>query len=445
MKILRLFVVVALLLAAPAYAQQKLSFIRDAEIEDYLRTISHPIFEAAGIPPSSISFAMVQDPGLNAFVAGGMNIYVYTGLLEQAEDPLQLLGVLAHETGHISGGHLVRGRMAMEQASAQAVLAMILGVAAGIAGGNAEAGTAIIGGGQDLALRGFLAHSRVQESSADAAGMSFLDSARLPSSGLLQFMEKLKDQELLPTDRQVEYVRTHPLTQDRIDALQNHVAGSPYSKNAVPPGWTESHKRMQAKLLGFMDPMRALQKYDADDKTFAGRYARAVALFKRNQLGAALPVVDGLLVEEPQNAYLHELRGQMLFESSRVKEAVPSYARAVGLAPGSSLIRTSYAHALLESGDPGAIATAVEQLQESLRIEEKSPFTWRLLATAWGRQGHEGLSAYALAEEAVSGGNLKAAEAQVARAEKLLSANDPYRLRLLDLKASLKRAKNEDS
>jgi len=426
--------------SAVAQNGPKLSFIRDAEIEHYLHTISEPIFEAAGLAPNSVTFALVQADELNAFVAGGMNIYVFTGLLQQADDPLQLLGVIAHETGHIADGHLVRGRKSMEQASAQAILATIIGVAAGIASGDPRAGQAIIGGGQDVAIRGYLAHSREQEASADSAGMRFLDAARLSGEGLYQFMNKLKDQELLPTDRQVEYVRTHPLTQDRIEALRHHIDNAPPTRS-VPAEWTEMHARTRAKLLGFTDPLRAMQKYSADDKTFAARYARAIAQFKLNQLAVALPAVDALLAEEPKNAYLYELKAQMLFENSRVAESAPLYAKAATLAPDSALIRTAHAHALLES-DKGktALSTAVDELQESLRLEPKSPFTWRLLGTAWGRQGQEGLSAYALAEEAAANGDTKAALAQIGRAERLLPTDNPYRLKLLDLKASVERA-----
>jgi predicted Zn-dependent protease len=430
-----------------AQAGRDLSFIRDAEIEHYLHTISDPIFEAAGLNPKSVTFALVQADDLNAFVAGGMNIYIFTGLIQQADDPMQLLGVIAHETGHIADGHLVRGRKSMEQASAQAILATIIGVAAGIASGDPRAGQAIIGGGQSVAMRGFLAHSREQEAAADNAAMRYLDTARLSAKGLYEFMSKLKDQELLPADRQVEYVRTHPLTQDRIDALRHHIetaapAGPP------PAAWVEMHKRARAKLMGFINPLQALQKYSADDTSFAARYARAIAMFKRNQLSAALPAVDALLAEEPNNPYLYELKAQMLFENSRVAEAVPIYAKAVALAPESALIRTAYAHALLESGTANnakVLPIAVDQLRESLRIEPRSPFTWRLLGTAWGRQGNEGLSAYALAEEAAANGDTKGALEQIGRAERLLPTDSPYRLKLLDLKASVERADNSDS
>lgn len=424
-------------MAQPA---RQLSFIRDTEIENYLKDLAAPIMQAANIPADSVTLVIVNDNNLNAFVAGGMNIFFYTGLLQQSADAGQLIGVLAHETGHIAGGHLVRGRAAMEKASAQALLATVLGVVAGVAGGDPRAGTALIGGGQGLAMRNFLAFSREQESAADAAALQFLDSAKLSASGLLAFMEKLQDQELLPTDRQVEFVRTHPLTQDRITALRNHVAQSPYSGAPIPSRWAEQHRRMQAKLMGFTEPLRALSFYKANDTSFAARYARAIAQFKRNQLAPALAGVADLLVEEPNNSYLHELQGQMLFENGRVAEAIPAYRRALELRPDAPLVRTAYAHALLESKDATNVAPAILQLQESLRLEERAPFSWRLLATAYGRMGDEGASAYALAEEAMARGDAKAALTFIARAERLLPQASPHRLKLADLKSAAEKA-----
>lgn len=445
--VLKLLLVVFCLVALSftAYAQQgkQLSFIRDTEIENYLRDLGRPIMEAAGLPLGNVTFVLVNDNSLNAFVAGGMNIYFHTGLLLEVDEPGQLVGVLAHETGHISGGHLIRGRAAMQKASAQALLATLLGVVAGVAGGDARAGQAIIGGGQGLAMRNFLAFSREQESAADAAGISFLDSAKLSAGGMLAFMQKLEDQELLPADRQVEFVRTHPLTQDRVNNIRAHVQSSPYSQNPMPAEWVEKHKRMQAKLLGFTQPLRALNDYKATDASFAARYARAIAMFKRNQLTPALAGVDELLSLEPQNPYLHELKGQMLFENARVDEALPYYSRAVALMPDAPLLRSAYAHALLESKNQTAVTEAVKQLQESLRFEERAPFTWRLLATAYGRQGDEGASAYALAEEAMARGDSKAAAPLIARAESLLPPTSQFRLKLADLRRAVDEAKKE--
>jgi predicted Zn-dependent protease len=427
-----------------AYAQGKNSnprFIRDAEIEHILRTYGAPVMQAAAIDPSSVSIVLIQDNALNAFVAGGMNIFLYTGLLQETENADQLIGVIAHELGHITGGHLVRGSDAMKNASAQAVLGMIIGVAAGLAAGNSTAAAAAIAGSQGLAQRGFLSFSRTQEASADAAALSFLDKAGMSSRGLVEFLGKLADQELLPFDRQSEFVRTHPLTRDRIEVVKQHVDKSPFRDKLLPDGFAAMHERMQAKLLGFLQPETALLRYTDNDKRINARYARAIALYRTNQLERGLTLLDGLIKEEPGNAFFYELRGQMLFENSRINESVTAYAKAVSLRDDSALIRTAYAQALLETKQPAANDLAATQLQESLRLEPREPLAWRLLATSWGRKGeqagdktYEGMVSYALSEEAIARGADKQAGELAERAIAQLPKDSPYWIRAQDIR-----------
>lgn len=437
----------AALLLGPAMAQAqrmpKMNYIRDAEIEHYLRTLATPLMRAAAIEPSSVNFVLIQSTDLNAFVAEGMNVFVYTGLLQATDTPDQLAGVLAHELGHISGGHLIRGRDAMRNASAEAILGMLAGVAAGVLSKDSRAGAAAIGGAQELAKRNFLTFSRAQESSADAAALHFLDSAGFSSQGMLEFLEKLAGQELLPTDRQVEFVRTHPLTQDRIDTVAHHVESSPLTSKKIPAEFTARHERMKAKLMGFLQPETALLRYTDKDSRVTARYARAIALYRTNKLPRALALIDALIAEEPNNAFFHELRGQMLYENSRVAESVASYGKAVALAPDLAVIRTAYAQALLESKTPDSTEKAIAQLQESLRLEENTPLTWRLMATAWGRKGQEsgdktydGMVIYALAEEAQARGADKDAAAMAERAQAMIPKDSPYWIRAQDIRLS---------
>lgn len=434
--IIVLLCVLVLALAEPVMAQQRrLSFIRDAEIEHTIRTFAGPIFAAAGINGDSVSIALVKDNSLNAFVAGGMNLFLHTGLLMETQTPDQLIGVIAHEVGHIAGGHLVRSRDAMEGAAATAILSTLLGIGAAIATGEAGAGAAVMSGGQEMARRGYLAFSRTQESAADQAALSYLDQAGLSAEGMLAFLERLGDQELLPENQQVEFVRTHPLTRDRIEAVRFHVERSPFSDATVPPEYEEMHRRMHAKLLGFIQPQIALRRF-RDDDSVSGRYGLAIALFQRGELARAVPLVEALIEEEPDNPFFHELKGQMLFENGRIAEAVPPYRRAVALLPKSALLQTALAHALLESGDDTQLDTAIEHLQTSVGLERRSPFTWRLLATAWGRKGNEGMIAYALAEEALARGDRGIAKAQAERAENLLPAGSPGWLRAQDIRVA---------
>lgn len=421
--------------AGPAPAQERrLQFIRDAEIEHIIRSYAAPIFEVAGLDGEAVTIALVNDRTLNAFVAGGMNLFVHTGLLLATETPDQLIGVIAHETGHIAGGHLVRTRDAIEGASAQAILSALLGIGTIIATGRGDAAVAVMSGGQEIARRSLLSYSRAQESAADQAALTYLDKAGMSAEGLLRFLERLADQELLPASQQDPFIRTHPLTQDRISAVRHHVETSPHTGKPLPAAFHEMHRRMQAKLLGFLHPQTALRRFWADDTSVAARYGRAIALYRQSDLAGALPLIDALIAEEPDNPFFHELKGQMLFEHGRIGEALEPYRRAVELMPDSALLRAELAHALIETNDPARLDEALEHLQVSTRLDRRSPFAWRLMATAWGRKGNEGMAAYALAEEALARGDKELARAQAEKAEALLPAGSPGWLRAQDIR-----------
>lgn len=426
-----------LLLLAPLslHAQRSgVSVIRDVEIEQTLKNMGSPIWEAAGLNPTSVRVVLVNDSTLNAFVAGGMNIFFHTGLLQATDTPEQIIGIIAHETGHISGGHLIRGSSAMKEASAEAILSMVLGTAAAVLSGDPRAGAAVVTGGQHFAQRSILSFSRAQESSADAAAMRFLDSARLSAKGLLEFLEKLAGQELLPADRQVEFVRTHPLTRDRIDAVRYHVENSESNIAPASKELVEQHERMKAKLLGYLKPEAALLRYGEKDARLSARYARAIAHYRKGDIDKALKALDGLLQIEPENPFFSELKGQILFENGKGRDAIPYYKKAAGLLAEAGLVQAAYGHVLLETQDPKLLEELISRLKESLKTEPREPSTWRFLATAWGRKNDEGMVAYCLAEEALARGNTGSANKWADRALKLLPKGSPYLLRAQDIK-----------
>lgn len=418
-------------------------FIRDAEIENYLHALSAPIYQAADIDPKSVTIVIVKSNAVNAFVAGGMNEFFYTGLLQLTDNPEQLAGVIAHETGHIAGGHLIRGKEEMKNASAEAILGMILGLAAGVAGGNGGIAAGALSGSQQVAERNYLSFSRSVEASADAAGMSFLDRAGISTRGMLEFFKKLEGQEMLPYDRQMEYVQTHPLTEDRIDAVQQHLDHSPPAlQNAkLPQKFYDMDERMKAKLLGYLQPETALLRYTDNDPRLTARYARAIALYRTNQADHAIALTDGLIKQEPNNPFFYELKAQIQFENGRVEESVSNYKKANDLLPDSALLRQAYGHALLESKDKANLDLAIQQLLLSNQLEGRVPFTWQLLAMAWGRQSdlskdtqYQALATYAMAEESVAEGNDKAAGQLAERAMKGLPKGSPYWLRAQDIR-----------
>lgn len=385
-----------------AQSRNSSSIIRDSEIESYFTEWSTPLVEAAHIPAGGVNVILVQSNELNAFVAGGSNIFFYTGLIEKTENPGELMGVFAHELGHIAGSHLISTREAFERASYESILGAVIGLGAAVLSGNGGAATGIMTGSQSVAQRRLMAHTRVNESSADQAALSYFEAAKYNPSGLKTFLEKLQDQELLPTSRQAEYVRTHPLTRNRIDAVSNRAEKSPYTDKDFPDNWQDQHARMKAKLIGFISPGRVAWEYDDRDTSIPAQYARAIAAYRENRIDEAITRIDDLIALEPENPYFHELKGQMMVDFSRIEEGLGPYRKAIELKPQEALFRIAYAHALIESGDgDDNLNEAIEQLQRAAKRERRSGRVHRLLATAHGRLGHENLAKVHLAEEAV--------------------------------------------
>ena len=341
--------------AASAQQGQRLSLIRDAEIESTIRTFVTPIWRAAGLNADALSIMIVQDGSLNAFVAGGQRIFLNTGLLMRTQRPNQLIGILAHETGHVSGGHLARQQEELKNLSTLQILEAILG--AGALVGGATSGSGVGRGGPTGAgstpvpgsLLAFLRYTQTQESSADQAAITFLERSHQSPKGTVEFLQILERQERLAISRRDPYLTTHPLTPDRITAFEQAVANSPYTNTPDSPRNIELHQRMVAKLLGFTSPDSAMQRYTEGDRAVPARYARAIALYRKGSLGSALLTIDGLLKEAPNDPYFHELRGQMLFENGRAAESIASYRRAVQLLPGIGIIKIDFARALLET------------------------------------------------------------------------------------------------
>ncbi|MEE8623136.1 MAG: M48 family metalloprotease, partial [Alphaproteobacteria bacterium] len=428
---------VAVASVAPADAEPRRR-IRDAEIENTIRAYATPVFEAAGLNAADVNIIIVGDDALNAFVAGGMNLFIHTGLLTTSGDAGQLIGVIAHETGHIAGGHLARFSNRIRNASRTALIAMILGTAASAL--NPDAGKAIILGGTGLAQQTLLRFSRVEESAADQAALSFLDRTGQSARGMMEFLTVLKDEELLVVDRQSPYVRTHPLTRDRIEQVRNHVAGSRFSDVPVRHEFAGMHRRMRAKLFGFLSPPgRTLKRYKSGNGSLEARYARAIAYYRIPDLAKALPLIDGLIAERPEDPYFHELKGQILFENGRGAEALGPYARAVDLLPDAALLRVALARVQLEHNDPALVKDAVAHLKEATRLDAEDAFAWSQLAVAYGRDGHLGMSALAQAEAAMARGNKKEAGRQARRAAKLLGRGSSAWLRAEDIKQAAKK------
>ena len=414
-------------LAPPAQAANA---IRDAEIENDIRTLSRPIWRAAGLDPGDVGIYLIQDSQLNSFVAGGQAIFINTGLITRAETANQLIGVIAHETGHITGGHILRAKEAMRNASIEAIIAMVLGAAASVAGGS---GAPLLGA-MGVAQRSFLQFSVAQESTADHAALNYLDRACLSARGLLRFFEILQTTELLAGDRQDAWSRTHPLTAMRAQTVRDHVQRARCSDAPDPPGSAELLRRIHVKLHAFLDPPNStLASHPESDRSELARYARAIAYYRTPDLGRALPTVDGLIRDFPNNPYYRELKGQMLFENGRLREAIRPYEDAVRLAPSAALLRISLSQVYIETGDPALNKRAIAYLNDASREEGRDSQVWRFLAIAYGRDNQMGMAALSLAEQAFAHRNKKSAMQEATRAQRLLARNTPAYSRAEDI------------
>ncbi len=417
--------------------------IRDAETESLLRGILHPLFRVAGVDAGLVRIVLVEARAINAFVSTGNRLFVHTGLIQRSEAAEELVAVLAHETGHIAGGHIARLPEELRNAMIRSIGALLIGGAAAAAGGRNIGGNpaALVLGGQSMAMREFFAFTRAQEQSADQAGVTYLDRLGWSGTGMVRVLERLQEQELLAVGRQDPYLRTHPLSGDRLAFVREHVARSPASGGALPERIVTGFAMVRAKLDGFIDaPLATWRRYPDSDTSAPARYARAIAQHRSGRTDAALAILEPLIAELPERAaWLQELKGQILFEGGRPREAATAYRAAARLAPGETLIRTALGRALLESGDAALLDDAAAEFEASLRLDREQAFTWRQLAIARGRMGQSAAADLALAEEAMLIQDYAAARRLARRAEAALPAG-PLRLRAQDLRFATDRA-----
>ncbi len=431
--------------AAGTASAQNIRILRDAETEAFLHRISDPLFAAGGLNPRNVTIIIVDDTSLNAFYAGGQAIFIHSGLLLQADNVSQLVGVIAHETGHMLGGHVQRIDEALTPATSMTILSLLLGAAA-IAAGAPDAGAGIIMGGQSMAQRTVLRFLRVQEASADQAAADLLYKTHQSGRGLLEIFEKFRYQELVGYGNRLDpYVLTHPLSSERISNLEAKLKASPYWDAPTDPKLEEWFRRIKAKLEGYVWPARStLGKYPPSDTSIPARYARVYAYNKMLEWRKSLEEAEALIAAEPDNPYFHEIRGQMLFENGRVAESLADLARAAELAPDQPLILALYGRALVAMETPETDRKAVEVLSRSVALDRNDPFAWFQLAEVYTRLGEEGQAALAGAERFMLLGQGARAAAMAKKAMEKLPEGSPAWLRAQDISlAAEELAKNE--
>lgn len=440
MRSLRRFAALLALVATAAAAAPAAAYtlIRDAEIEATIARLAEPIFSAAGISPDSIKILILLDDNLNAFVFGGRTMVLHTGLLRQLEEPRALIGVIAHETGHITGGHIARRTLAAERLTGPAMIAMALGAAAAAATGNAQAGAAVALGGSEMIRRSLLAYSRAEEAAADQAGLSYMERAGIDPEGMVDVLRLFRGQEVFQARGVDPYALTHPLSRERVALLERRVAESPVRGRPMNPDLAYRFERMKAKIDGFVlspeQVMRDTARADDPDSEF-NLLRRAIAHHRRAETDKALGLLDRIMQKRRDDAYYLALRGQFLFEGARPAEAVTALRRARALAPREPLIAGNLGRALLATGEPAAEAEALKVLSEAARADSADPAMLRDLSVAHARAGQDGLAALAAAERLALLGQFQDAGRLANRAMGLLPRGSPGWQRADDLLA----------
>ena len=414
--------------AADAQKRRQI-IIRDAEIETLLRDYTAPIFGAAGVASRDAQVILVQDREFNAFVASGRRMIAHTGTLVDAKTPNEVIGVLAHETGHLAGGHLenLRSQIARSQAIGAVVSILgIAGVAAGALSGSeagARMGSAALSMGPGVAERTLLSYKRAQELAADRAALTFLTATHQSAQGMVVTFQRFADQMLLSAQYADPYAQSHPMPRERIEQLETAARKSPYWDAADPPALQLRHDMMRAKLVAFTLGGSAVERrYPRSDESIAAQYARAINAYRTGGIRAAIRQVNALIARVPNYAYFHELKGQILLESGKVKEAIAPLRQAVALAPNPGLIRIMLGGAELAAG---MIDEAVADLSRGLDEEPLASIGYRQLAMAYQKQGRVADAELASAEGALIDGDIETAQNFARRAQAKFNVGSP--------------------
>jgi len=432
---------VSALAGAPAAAQQgrQPAIIRDAEIEALLRDYTRPIFKAAGLAQQNIQIVLIGDESFNAFVADGKRIFINTGTLKKSETPNEVIGVLAHETGHIAGGHLARMRQQLESAQTAAIVGMLLaagGVAAGASSGSNMGGAAAgaMTMPQEIVRRTLLAYQRTEEQAADRSAITYLNATKQSPAGMLATFERLQNDQIFISQRIDPYVLSHPMASDRIAVLSDLAHKSPYFNTKDSPALQVRHDMMRAKLVGFTQPPDSVNRvFPPSNTTLPARYARAISAYRFGSMPDALRQIDTLIAEQPRNPYFYELKGQALLEAGRAREAVPPLRRAVELSGGTPLIRMLLGQALVATNDKATMDEAVRELNFGLQREPASPIGWRYLAMAYGQRGDFPNADLASAQSAMLSGDYRLARELATRAKAKFPLGSPGWLKADDI------------
>ena len=426
--------------ALPTNAQARSGVIRDAEIEALLKDYATPIFNAAGIAKGSITIALIDDRSFNAFVTTGRRMFVNIGALMEAKTPNEIIGVIAHEAGHIAGGHLTLQRERAGMAQMMATAGVVLGAGAMVAGsGNrsmnaGNGGMGIMLGAQELAVRSMLSYQRGEEQAADRAAIKYLAATNQSPRGLVDTFKRLSDDQMFKLDGIDPYLMSHPAPQDRIASLEQLASSSPVFAAKDPASLIARHEMMRAKLYGFAAKGdEVVRRYPISDMSLPARYARAIMNYRYKKVPEALAQIDDLLKSQPNNPYFWELKGQVLLEFGQAREAVAALRRATSSVPESGLIRGLLGRALVATGDQSLLDDGIRELTNASQREPDDVENWRQLAIAYNQKDNIGMAEFSAAQEALLMGDMQSAVNHAAKAKARLPAGSPSALKADDI------------
>jgi predicted Zn-dependent protease len=408
------------------------ALLRDTETEQLLREYTRPILRVAGLEKQNIQMVIINDGTFNAFVADGRRIFVNYGAILKSETPNQLIGVLAHETGHLAGGHLSKLRERLAQAQTQMIIAMLLGAGAIVAGasrnstGVANAGAAAIAGPQEMIRRSLLSYQRQQEESADRAGVKFLTATGQSAKGMYETFKRFTDESLFAARGADPYLQSHPMPADRVAALQEFARSSPYWDKMDDPALQLRHDMVRAKISAFMERQDTVyRRFPLSNSTLPARYARAITTYLHGDLNNALAQIDGLIQAQPNNPYFHELRGQALLEGGKPSEAIAPLHKALQFSNNAPLIEMLLGQALVATDNKAYTDEAIAILRAAVVRETEAPLGYSQLAMAYGRKGNYAEADLASAQAAYLRGDNKTARELASRAKTRFAVGTP--------------------
>jgi predicted Zn-dependent protease len=408
--------------------------LRDTETEQLLREYTRPVLRAAGLEKQNIQIVIINDPSFNAFVADGHRIFVNYGAILKSETPNQLIGVLAHETGHLAGGHLAKLHEQLAQAQTQMIIAMLLGAGAVVAGarsgnpnnGLTNAGAAAIAGPQEMIRRTLLSYQRQQEENADRAGVKFLTATGQSSRGMYETFKRFTDESLFAARGADPYLQSHPMPSERVSALESLARASPYWDKKDDPALQMRHDMVRAKISAFMERQDTVyRRYPLSNTSLPARYARAITTYLHSDLNNALAQIDGLIQAQPNNPYFYELRGQALLEGAKPNDAIAPLHKALALSNNAPLIEMLLGQALVATDNRTHTDEAISILRAAVARESEAPLGFSQLAMAYGRKGDYAEADLASAQAAYLRGDRKTARELASRAKTRFAVGTP--------------------